>query len=116
MAAGVDLPVTPWQGPNHEQILAIAADAPVDFPLRGKFDALAMRIAVAPGSPASAEATLHVLSGGKEIADTPALKAGDSPRSLWLKLGSLQGLTLKVESAQPGTRLMLIDPVAVLGK
>jgi hypothetical protein len=116
MPAKENLPVTPWQGPNHEQILAIAADAPVDFPLRGTFDALAMRLAVAPGAPADAQAILHVLSGGKEIAVTPPLKAGDAPRSLWVKLGSTQGLTLKVESAQPGTRLMLIDPVAVRAK
>jgi hypothetical protein len=105
--------VTTWAGPNQEQILVVPEGVLIEFPLPGKFRALTMRLAVAPGAPANAQATLHVLEGDKEIAQSPALRAGDLPHALWSALDMPASVTLKVESAQPGTRMVLIDPVAI---
>ena len=52
-AAGANVPVAPagdpsvvcWQGPNQEQIMVVAKGTKVDFPLKGKFTALFLKIA-----------------------------------------------------------------------
>ncbi|MCE0522469.1 MAG: NPCBM/NEW2 domain-containing protein, partial [Methylacidiphilales bacterium] len=111
-----DLPnpnVMTWAGPNQEQILVIPAGTSIEFPLKGKFRELAMRLAVAPGASPNAQATLRVLVNGKEVARTPEFTAGEQPRSMHLTVTDPKSVTLAVDSAQAGTRLLLIDPVAV---
>jgi hypothetical protein len=112
-ANAADASIVKWTGPNREQILVLPAGAKVEVPLKGKFQALAMRLAVAPGAPANAEATLRVLIAGKEVACTPAFIAGAQPRSMRLTVTDPQSITLAVDSAQAGTRLLLIDPIAI---
>jgi hypothetical protein len=118
LAAGVasDAPnpeVLTWAGPNQEQILVVPAGASIEFPLKGKFSALAMRLALAPGAASNAEATLRVLIAGKEVARTPVFRAGDQPRSMRFTMTNQESITLAVDSAQTGTRVLLIDPVVV---
>jgi hypothetical protein len=114
--ASTDAEVATWEGPNQEQMLVVPEGVAVDFPLRGKFRALAMRVALAPGSAEGAQAILHVLVGGKEIATSVPLKTDDAPRSMWCKLDQPAEITLRVASAQPGARIVVIDPVAIRAK
>lgn len=113
-AAGVsNLDVQAWGGPNQEQILVVPAGASLEFPFKDKFSSLVMGLAVAPGSPANAEATLRIMVGGKVVSHSQSFKAGDAPRSIRVDVADPRSVVLAVDSVQPGARLLLIDPIAV---
>jgi hypothetical protein len=105
--------VMKWMGPNREQILVLPAGAKVEVPLSGKFRALAMGLALAPGASSNAEIGLHVLVEGKEVGNAEKLKAGDQPRCIRFAVSDPKSVTLVVDKAGAGTRLLLLDPVAV---
>lgn len=106
-------PVENWEGNQQEQMLVVASRTPVDFPLSGKFEALAMRIALSPESSADAQATVRVLAGGKEIFRSPPVKADELPRFVRIPLKDPQSVTLVVDSISAGARMLFIDPVAI---
>lgn len=105
--------VQTWEGNNQEQILVAAAGATVDFPLTGKFRALAMRVALGPDAPPNTQATVRILADGKEVGTTPPFKAGDQPRFVQVTLPQPKTLTLVIDSVYAGTSVLFIDPVAV---
>lgn len=102
-----------WGGNNQEQILVVPAGMSVDFPLPGKFRSVAMRVGFSPDTPSNATATLHILADGREVSVIPPFKAGDPPRFVQATLSSPRTLTIRVDSFEAKTRLLLIDPVAV---
>ncbi|MCE0483171.1 MAG: NPCBM/NEW2 domain-containing protein [Methylacidiphilales bacterium] len=105
--------VETWTGPNQEQIISIPAGTSVNFPLSGKFSSLAARVALAPGSAANAQVIVRILADGREIARTPAFKAGDQPRFVGLGLQSPKLLTIVTDSTVSGTKTLFLDPVAI---
>ena len=108
-----DPSVVCWEGPNQEQIMVVAQGTKIDFPLKGKFTALSLQIALSPDSLPQAQATVRILADGKEIGETPAFKAGDQPRGVRVTVANPSTITLEAKSATSGTRVLLIDPVAV---
>lgn len=108
-----DTGVQCWNGPNREQILAATAGTSMEFPLSGKFRALALRVAVASNAAPNAQAVVRIVADGREIARTPPFKAGDQPRFLEVTLQSPKTLTITADSIVAGTKVLFIDPVAI---
>ena len=88
----------------------------VEFPLAGKFRALAMKIALSPDSPPNARATVGILADGREIGRTPPFKAGDQPAFIEIALQNPKTVTLVADSIFAGARVFFIDPVAIRGE
>jgi len=112
-------PVSPlecWIGPNQEQILVTPTGTTVDFPLTGKFRALTLRIALSPDSPPKAQASVRILTDGQEAGSPLPLQAGDPPRLVEVPLHDPRTITVVADSVFAGTRVLLIDPVAILEK
>ncbi|MDD5262771.1 MAG: hypothetical protein PHD76_13075 [Methylacidiphilales bacterium] len=107
-------PVECWEGNHQEQILAIPAGSALNFPLKGKFRALGMRVASLPGSSSNARAVIRILADGKEMGRTPSIHAGEQPRFVRFPIQDVKTLTLAVDSNFIGTRVLVIDPVAIL--
>jgi hypothetical protein len=101
-----------WEGNNQEQIIEAPVGATIEFPLTGKFHAIAMRIAVAPDSPPNSSLAVRVLAGGRE-ATSPVFKAGDQPRFWETPISSPGSVTLEAGSIFAGPKVLLIDPVAI---
>ena len=91
----------------------VPAGTSVDFPLTGKFHAVALRIALSPDTPPNSQAIVRVLADGREVARTPVFLAGDQPRFVEVTLQDPQTVTLVADSVFAGTKVLLIDPVAV---
>jgi len=85
----------------------------VEFPVPGRFRALALRVALSPDSPPKAEAILRILADGKELLHSPVIVAGNQPRFVEFPLQYPETVTLEVNSFFPGTKVLLIDPVAI---
>jgi hypothetical protein len=105
--------VVTWAGPNQEEIMVVPAGTTLDFPMKGKFRSLSMRVALAPGLPGNAEAKLRILADGKEIKSVAAIKEGGAPSLINVMIQDPKLITFEVESATPGARMLTIDPVAV---
>jgi len=106
-------PVEGWAGNSQEQILVAPAGTTVDFPLTGKFQALAMRVALAPDAPANSNATVRIMADGKEVSRTPPFHAGEQPRFVQVALHNPKTLTLVADTVFAGARVLYIDPVAI---
>ena len=106
-------PAVCWTGPNQEQIMMAPAGTTVDFPLPGRFRALALRIALSPDTPPGAQATIRILADGREIGQTPVFKAGDQPRFVEITLQDPKTVTLVADSIFAGAKALFIDPVAI---
>jgi len=102
-----------WRGPNQEQVLKAATGTTIDFPITGRFRALAMRVMISSDSPPNAQAVVHVFADGKEIGTTPPFKAGERPRFVQFPLSNLKTLSLVGESPIDNAKVLLIDPVAI---
>jgi len=102
-----------WQGNNQEQIMVAPEGTSVEFPVPGRFRALALRVALSPDSPPKAEAILRILADGKELLHSPVIVAGNQPRFVEFPLQYPETVTLEVNSFFPGTKVLLIDPVAI---
>jgi hypothetical protein len=102
-----------WMGNNQEQVMVLPVKTTVNFPLAGRFRAMALRVGLSPDSPPDSQATIHVLADGKEIAITPAFKAGDQPRFMEVTLQDPQTVSLFADSSSPATRILFVDPVAI---
>jgi len=89
------------------------AGATVDFPLAAKFHAVALRIALAPDQPTSAQAVVRILADGRLIYSAPAMKVGDDPRFIEVSVQSPQTITLTADSPFPDTKVLFIDPVVI---
>ena len=87
----------------------------VDFPLTGKFRALALRVALASDAPPNSQATIRILADGREIGRTPLFRAGDPPRFVEITLQNPQTVSLMADSIFAGTKVLFIDPVAIRG-
>ena len=85
----------------------------VDFPLTGRFRALAFRIALSPDAPPNAQAAIRILADGVEIGRTPLFKAGDGPRYVEIPLQAPRTVSLMADSMFAGTKVLFIDPVAI---
>lgn len=105
--------VQAWEGNNQEQMLVASAGTTIDFPLVGKFRAVAMRIAVAPDALPNIQATVRFLADGQEVGRTLPFKAGDQPRFVEITLPQPKTLTMEVDSFFPNASLLFIDPVAI---
>jgi hypothetical protein len=102
-----------WEGHEQQQIMVAASGVPVTFTLPGRFRAIALQVALSPDSAPNAQAVLRVLADGHEMGSTPALKPGDPPRFIQATLTDPKTITLQADSIFPGTRVLLIDPVAL---
>jgi hypothetical protein len=105
-----------WEGNDQEQMMAAMPGTRVEFPLAGKFRALAMKIALSPDSPPNARATVGILADGREIGRTPPFKAGDQPAFIEIALQNPKTVTLVADSIFAGARVFFIDPVAIRGE
>ena len=114
-AAAPDSLVQNWTGNNQEHILAVPAQTSLEFPLVGRFSAVALRVALGPGGPPNGQAKLHVLVNGQEITTTPAFKAGDQPLMVKVPIHDAKTVTFVADSSLAGTKVLLIDPVAIRG-
>jgi len=83
------------------------------FPLTGKFRAVVLRVAVAPQSPAKAKMKLRVLVDGHEVDSSVAMKKGDAPRLMTVRVHNPRDVGFIVDSATPSVKALLIDPVAI---
>jgi len=101
-----------WTGKNQEQILAIPPQTSLEFPLTGKFRAVALRVAVNPGGP-DVQAKFHLLVNGQEIYTTPALKTGDLPLMVKVPIHDAKTVTFVTDSSVATAKVLLIDPVAI---
>ncbi|MDD5262658.1 MAG: NPCBM/NEW2 domain-containing protein [Methylacidiphilales bacterium] len=106
-------PVQCWEGDNQEQIMAAAPGTILNFPLPGKFRALAMRVAFSSNAPPNAQASIRVLADGRDINRTSSIKAGDQPQFVEVSITGSRTISLVLSSFPPDTRLLLIDPVAI---
>jgi hypothetical protein len=106
-------PAQCWEGNNQEQIMMVSAGTIVDFPLTGRFRALAFRIALSPDAPPNAQAAIRILADGREIGRTPPFKVGDQPRFVEIPLQKPKIVTFVFDSVFAGTKILIIDPVAV---
>lgn len=104
-----------WEGNNQEQIMMASAGTVVDFPLTGRFRALALRFALSPDAPPNAQASLSILADGREIGRTPPFRAGDSPRYIEMTLQNAKTVSFVADSIFAGTKVLFIDPVAIRG-
>ena len=111
--SGPSPPVSCWEGPNQEQIMQAPVGTTLNFPLKDKFHALGMRIALSPDSPPNSQVSLRVLADGREIARTPPFKAGDQPRFIEVTIQDPKTVTLQVDSIFAGAKVLFIDPVAL---
>ena len=93
--------------------MATTVGTAIDFPLPGKFRAMGVKIALSPDSPPNSQVTIRVLADGREIGHSPPFKAGDQPRFMELTLQDPKTLTLVADSIFAGTKVLLIDPVAI---
>jgi len=108
--------VQTWEGPNQEQIMETPTGTILEFPLNGKFHAIGVWIALSPDSPPNSNITIRVLADGKEIARTPAFRAGDQPRFMEATLQDPKTVALEADSFFAGTKALFIDPVAIRDK
>jgi hypothetical protein len=102
-----------WAGNNEEEVLATSAGTKVEFPLTGKFSGLAMRVALDSNSPPGVSANIRILADGREIGNSPPFRAGEAPRFLRISLQQPVTLAFQIESASPGTKVLLIDPTLI---
>lgn len=102
-----------WRGPNQEQVLQVMTGTTIDFPLSGKYRAMAMQVMISSDSPPNAQAIIHVLADGKEVGTTPPFKAGDHPRFVQVTLQNTKTLSLVGDSTFDNTKLLMIDPVVI---
>jgi hypothetical protein len=112
-AAAHNSVVERWAGPNQEQILAAPVGTALEFPLPGKFRAVALRIAVASGAAPGAQVTVRILAGGTEVFRAPPCKAGDQPLLVRANIPSPKAATIVADSDSPGAMALFIDPVAI---
>ena len=102
-----------WRGPSQEQVLQVVTGTTIDFPLTGKYRAMAMRVMISSDSPPNGQAIIHVLADGKEIGPMPPFKAGDHPRFVQITLDNTKTISLVGEANFDNTKLLLIDPVVI---
>jgi len=102
-----------WKGPNQAQVLQAPTGTTIDFPLNGKYRAVAMRVMISSDSPPNAQAVVRVLADGKEVGTTPPFKAGDNPRFVQVTLENTRTLSIVGESQFDTTKLLFIDPVVI---
>jgi hypothetical protein len=107
--------VTTWSGPNQEQILVVPANMAIEFPLKDKFRAVTMHLALAPNSLANAQATVLIRADGNEVGAAVTIKNGEPPEWVTLQVQQPKALTLRVSSSSPSVKLLIIDAVAVRG-
>jgi hypothetical protein len=110
-----DEPAPPlsWKGPDQEEMIEAPAGTSVNFPLNGRFNTICARIALSPDSPPNVQATVRVLSDGREIGRTPPLGTGDQPRLMKATIHDPKTVTFVVDSAAAGPKVLFIDPVAI---
>jgi hypothetical protein len=101
-----------WIGKNQEQILALPPETRLDVPLKGKYKALAFRVAVPGGAP-DQHVILHVQVNGQEIYASPPIRSGDEPVALRVPIKNAQNVTFVADSVLQGIKIFLIDPVAI---
>jgi hypothetical protein len=101
-----------WEGPDEEQVLEADAGTKMTFPLSGKFRAIAMRVMIGPESAPNAQATFRISADGNETV-TPPIKAGDQPRFVQVMVQDPKSVTIIADSPYPGTKVLLIDAVAI---
>jgi hypothetical protein len=102
-----------WRGPDQQQVMQVPAGTTIDFPLSGKFRAVALRVMISSDSPSSAQAIVHIMADGHEVGTTPPFKAGDQPRFVQVILQDVKTLSITGESPYDNTKILLIDPVAI---
>jgi hypothetical protein len=105
--------VQEWLGKNQEQIMETGMGTSIEYPLSGKFRAFGTQIALSSDSPPNSTAIIHILADGREVAKSPAFRAGDPPRFLELTLANPAHITLEAESIFTGAKVLYIDPVAI---
>ena len=105
--------VDSWLGKDQQQILATDSGTAIEFPLPGKFRAFGVQVVLGSDSPANATAVIHFLTDGHELAKSPALRVGDSPRFMELTLLTASHITVQAESTFPGTKVLYLDPVGI---
>jgi len=106
-------PAECWVGNNQEQILVAASGTVIDFPLTVKSRAVALRIALSPDTPPNTLAAVRILADGVEVGRTPPFRAGDAPRFVEVTVQNPRMVTIVADSVYAGTKILLIDPVAV---
>ena len=115
--ANADANLTPvvgsWRGPDQQQVLQVPTGTTIDFPLTGRFRAVAVRVMVSSDSAPNAQAIIHVMADGKEVGTSPPFKAGDQPRFVQVTLDNTKTLSIMGESPFDNTKILLIDPVAI---
>jgi hypothetical protein len=94
-------------------MLTIPVGTSVTFPLKGRYGAVALRVATGPDTPADAKINLHVLADGKEIGSNLVFNGGAQPRFMRVALGQSQTVTFLADSSVPKLKILLIDPVAL---
>jgi len=105
--------VDSWLGKDQQQILETDPGTAIEFPLPGKFRAFGVQVVLSPDSPANSTAVIHFLTDGHELAKSPALRVGDSPRFMELSLPTASHITVQAESTAPGTKVLYLDPVGI---
>jgi len=85
----------------------------IDFPLTGKFIAVALKVALSPDMPPNSQAIVRIFADGREAARTPVIRAGDQPRFMEITVQDPKTVTLVADSLTPGAKVLLIDPVAI---
>jgi len=93
--------------------MVASAGTMIEFPLTGKFRAIAVRVALSADSPANSQMTVRVLADGRDIGRTPPFKAGDQPRFMEISLQSPKTVTLQAESVYAGVKAVFVDPIAI---
>ncbi len=102
-----------WIGPWHDQVMVLPAGVSVEFPIKGKAQALALRITVSPDSPPGATMVLRVLANNKEIYKTPSVASGERPRFVETEITDAQNLTLVADTSVAGAKILIIDPLVI---
>jgi hypothetical protein len=81
--------------------------------MNGRFSTICARIALSPDSPPNAQATVRVLSDGRDIGRTPPIGTGDQPRLMRFTIQDPKTVTFVVDSLFAGPKVLFIDPVAI---
>ena len=102
-----------WAGPDQQQVLQVGIGTKIDFPLTTNFRGMSMRVALASDSPPNAQAVIHVMADGRDVATTPPFKAGEEPRLVQVTVQNPKSLSLVADSAFGTIKVLYINPVAL---
>lgn len=101
-----------WEGVDQEQIMAVDSGTQVNFPLTGKFRAIALKVVLPSDAPVGSEVTVRIMADGKEVGHA-AVKAGDPPRLLQVGLSHPASVILDAGMVPGGAKILYLDPVVV---